>query len=198
MIQMENKSEKQKQNPENQVSEPGQRKDDDQPITLPGIKRYHFFSNLRNRPLTINLNRLAMLGLGTVFAADVVKAVSSGNPQTIYCYECRACYATQDKCPVGISRQAELTVSSRVKDYVRFLKADGLKCIRCGNCASFCVINLDLPKIFSLMQQNTIEAMNQNKIPRHHVLSALKRGSINRQYINDVAAWIGKFGDIKL
>lgn len=165
----------------------------DQPSSLPGIRRFQFFSDVSHRTLTRNLNRAAMLGIAAAFAADVIKPILSGVPQTIYCYECRACYATQDKCPVGISLQAELSVSSRVADYERFIKAKGLKCIRCGNCTSFCVINLNLPRIFSRMQVKTIEAMKAGKIPRPIIEKAYQEGQINRLFINDVAAWLKKY-----
>ena len=164
----------------------------DQPAGLPGIRCYQFFSDLSDRPLTKNLNRLAMLGIAAAIGVDVVKPIVNGVPQTIYCYECRACYATQDNCPVGIQFQAELTVSSRVADYERFLDAGGLKCIRCGNCASFCVVNLNLPRIFSRMQAMTIVAMKAGKIPRSAVERAYREGRVNRLFINDVAHWLGE------
>ena len=123
---------------------------------------------------------------------DVVKPVANGVPQTIYCYECRACYGTQDKCPVGIAFQAELTVSSRVADYERFLAAKGLKCIRCGNCVSYCVVNLNLPRIFGRMQELTVRAMKEGKIPRDVVQKAFDEGSVNRLYIDEVARWLGR------
>ena len=167
------------------------RDDPDQPIALPGIHRYQFFSNLRERATTKNLNRAAMLGIGVTFALDIFKPLIYGNPQTVYCYECRACYATQDKCAVGITYQAELVVAARVADYGRFLKAGGLKCVRCGNCTGFCVQNLDLPVIFSRMQQMTLSAMKSGKIKRSDLESAYREGLINRQFIDEVASWLG-------
>lgn len=170
----------------------GHKRDDGaQPAALPGIRRFQFFSNLKDRFLTKNLNRAAMLGIGTIFAADILKPILNDNPQTVYCYECRACYATQDKCAVGISFQAELVVAARVTDYGRFLKAGGLKCIRCGNCTSFCVQNLDLPVIFSKMQQMTIRAMKAGRIRHQDLEAAYRSGSINRQFINEVADYLG-------
>lgn len=167
------------------------RDDGQQPAAIPGIRRFQFFSNLKDRSLTKNLNRAAMLGIGTIFAADILKPIINDNPQTVYCYECRACYATQDKCAVGISFQAELVVAARVADYGRFLKSGGLKCIRCGNCTSFCVQNLDLPVIFSKMQQMTIRAMKKGRIRRADLENAYRTGLINRQFINEVASYLG-------
>jgi hypothetical protein len=167
------------------------RDDPDQPATLPGIRRFQFFSNLKDRALTKNLNRAAMLGIGTTFFAAILKPLIHDNPQTIYCYECRACYATGDKCAVGIAFQAELVVAARVADYGRFLKAGGLKCVRCGNCSSFCVQHLELPKIFSRMQQMTIAAMEKGRIRRSALESAYREGLINRQFIDRVARYLG-------
>ncbi len=167
------------------------RDDSEQPISLPGIRRFQFFSNLKDRATTKNLNRAAMLGIGVTFGLDIFKPIWQGNPQTVYCYECRACYATQDKCAVGIAYQAELVVAARVADYGRFLKAGGLKCVRCGNCTSFCVQNLDLPVIFSRMQQMTMEAMKKNRIKRSDLEDAYRKGQINRQFIDDVAVHLG-------
>ena len=167
------------------------RDDPGQPIALPGIRRFQFFSNLKNRANTENLNRAAMLGIGATFVLDIFKPIMHRVPQTVYCYECRACYATQDKCAVGIAYQAELVVAARVADYGRFLKAGGLKCIRCGNCTSFCVQNLDLPVIFSKMQQMTLEAMRKGRIRFKDMEDAYRNGLINRQFIDEVAIWLG-------
>jgi len=166
------------------------REDGTQPIALPGIRRFQFFSNLRDRSLTTNLNRLAMLGIGASLALDVVKPIATGLPQTIYCYECRACYATQDKCPMAIQYQAELNVASRVGDHTRFIEAGGMKCIRCGNCVSFCVVHLDLPRIFSRGQQRVIEAIEAGRIPRNRIVEAMHKGLFGRQFIDRVAAWL--------
>jgi len=165
-----------------------------QPISLPGIRRFQFFSNLRDRALTKNLNRLAMLGIGTAFVLDVAKPIANGLPQTIYCYECRACYATQDKCPVGIQYQAELNVASRVGDHSRFIRAGGMKCIRCGGCVSFCVVNLDLPQIFSQGQQQAMEAIEAGRVPRKRVEKALQEGLFGRAFIDRLVAWLNKEG----
>jgi ferredoxin len=165
------------------------RQDGEQPIALPGIRRFQFFSNLRDRALTRNLNRLAMLGIGTSLALDVAKPLVGGAPQTIYCYECRACYATQDKCPAGIAYQAELNVATRVGDPWRFLRAGGMKCIRCGGCVSFCVINLDLPRIFSVGQEMTMAAIEKGRIAPARVEQALRDGLFGREFIDRLAAW---------
>lgn len=176
----------------NQPQTRHKRENAEQPTVLPGIRRFQFFSDLSDRPLTKNLNRAAMLSIAVAVGVDVAKPVVNGVPQTIYCYECRACYGTQDRCPMGIGLQAELTVASRVADYQRFIEADGLKCIRCGNCASFCVVNLNLPRIYSRMQAMTITAMKAGKIPRRVIETAYAKGGINRLFINDVAEWLGK------
>jgi len=168
------------------------RDDATQPIALPGVRRFQFFSNLRDRALTKNLNRLAMLGIGASLALDVAKPVATGDPQTIFCYECRACYATQDKCPAAISFQAELNVAARVGDHWRFIKAGGMKCIRCGSCVSFCVINLDLPRIFSRGQQRVMEAIEAGRVPRARIDEALRKGWFGREFIDRVVAWLDR------
>lgn len=162
----------------------------DQPMVMPGIRRFQFFTNIDDRALTKNLNRLAMLGIATILAVDVGKAVVNGIPQSIYCYECRACYATQDKCPVGITYQAELVVAARVADYDRFLRNGGLKCIRCGSCQSFCVQYLNLPRIFGTMQILTMNALRNRKIPRRMILNAYDNGLINKDFINEIAEYL--------
>lgn len=163
-----------------------QRGDLDQPIVLPGIHRYQFFSNLKDRALTKNLNRLTMLGIITTLGADIVKPLSRGLTQTIYCYECRACYATQDNCPVGISFQAELVIAARVSDYRRFIKNGGLKCVKCGNCTSFCVQNIELQEVFGRMQLITIDAIRKGKVPKRVLVEAMEEGLVGRDFIDDV------------
>ena len=164
-----------------------QREDLNQPIVLPGIHRYQFFTNLKDRALTKNLNRLTMLGIAATLGVDIVKPLLKGLPQTIYCYECRACYATQDNCPVGISVQAELVVASRVADYRRFITNGGLKCVRCGNCTSFCVQNIQLQKVFGTMQLITIEAVRKGKVPKTVLVNAMEEGLVGRDFIDEVA-----------
>lgn len=61
--------------------------DEDQPFSLPGIRRYQFFPNLQDRALTKNLDRLILLGISGALVFDVVKPLLHGNPATIYCYE---------------------------------------------------------------------------------------------------------------
>lgn len=169
-----------------------QREDLDQPMVLPGIHRYQFFTNLKDRALTKNLNRLTMLGIAATLGADIIKPLFKGLPQTIYCYECRACYATQDNCPTGISVQAELVVASRVSDYRRFIRNGGLKCVRCGNCTSFCVQNIQLQKVFGTMQLITIDAVKKGKVPRSVLVSAMEEGLVGRDFIDEVARQTGK------
>jgi hypothetical protein len=168
------------------------REDGAQPIGLPGIRRFQFFSDLRDRALTKNLNRLAMIGIGASLAVDVAKPIVHDAAQTIYCYECRACYATQDKCPAGIAYQAELNVATRVGDPWRFIRAGGMKCLRCGGCVSFCVINLDLPRIFSVGQEMVMAAIGASRVPRARVVEAFEQGLFGREFIDGVAAWLAK------
>jgi Na+-translocating ferredoxin:NAD+ oxidoreductase RnfC subunit len=164
-----------------------QRMDHDQPATLPGIRRYQFFSNLKHRTPSENLNRLSMLAIATSLGLVVTKPLFHGNPQTIYCYECRACYATQDNCPASIQYQAELTISARVADYSKFIRTGGLNCIRCGACQGFCVQRLDTATIFGTMQQETMNAIFQGKVTEEILADALRRGMINREFIDTVA-----------
>jgi heterodisulfide reductase subunit C len=168
----------------------GARSNEDQPIAMPGIRRFQYYTNVDDRALTKNLNRTAMFGIAAVLAVDVGKAVVNKNPQTIYCYECRACYGTQDKCPVGIAFQAELVVAARVSDYDRFLKNGGLKCIRCGSCQGFCVQYLNLAQIFGTMQIQTMKALKKGKIPRRMILHAFENGLINKDFIDEVAEFL--------
>lgn len=168
------------------------RDDGTQPAALPGIRRFQFFSNLRDRSLTKNLNRLAMLGIGTAFALDAAKPIIHGAPQTIYCYECRACYATQEKCPAAIAYQAELNVAARVGDHWRFIRNGGMKCLRCGGCVSFCVINLDLPQIYASEQQRAMAAIETGKVPPERVKEAMRQGLFGREWIDRAAAWLAK------
>lgn len=190
---MENK--KKNTDKQKKIKQVSVRFEDDQPIAMPGIRRFQFFTNVNDRALTKNLNRAAMLGIATVLAIDVGKAVVNKNPQTIYCYECRACYGTQDKCPVGIAYQAELVVAARVSDYDRFCRNGGLRCIRCGSCQSFCVQYLNLPQIFGTMQLQTMEALRKNKIPEQTIRNAFTQGLINRDFIDEVAEFLNK-GDL--
>lgn len=174
-----------------------QRGDNDQPITLPGIRRSQFFSNLKHRTPSENLNRLSMLAIAGSLGLVAAKAVFHGNLQTIYCYECRACYATQDNCPAAIQYQAELTISARVADYAKFISTGGLNCIRCGACQGFCVQHLDTATIFGIMQQETMKAISQGKVPQHLLTEALRRGMINRDFIDEVAHYLRDKGALK-
>src|SRR5512147_855184 len=153
-----------------------QRGDHDQPTTLPGIRRYQSFSNLKHRTPSENLNRLSMLAIAGSLGLVVAKPLFHGNLQTIYCYECRACYATQDNCPASIQYQAELTISSRVADYSKFISNGGLNCIRCGTCQGFCVQHLDTATIFGIMQKDTMKAISEGKVPPSLLVEALRHG----------------------
>jgi NAD-dependent dihydropyrimidine dehydrogenase PreA subunit len=162
------------------------RQDSEQPMVLPGIHRYQFFTNLKDRGWTRNLDRVALFGIVSALLATIIKPLLHGNPATIYCYECRACYATQDRCPVGIMYQAELAVAGRVADYDRFIRNGGLKCIRCGNCQSFCVQYLPLPQMFATMQQDVKSAINSGIIPKNTLAAALNDGLVGKEFIDDV------------
>lgn len=164
------------------------REDPDQPIILPGIHRYQFFTNLKDRGWVRNLDRISLFGIVAALLAVVIKPIFRGNPATIYCYECRACYATQDNCPVGITFQAELAVAGRVLDYDRFIKNGGLKCIRCGNCQSFCVQYLPLPVMIGTMQEDTRQAIKRGRVPRYSLVTAMTEGLIGKEFIDDVVA----------
>jgi len=164
------------------------RSDQSQPAAVPGIRRYQFFTNLKHRTLTQGLNRVSLLGIAAYVAADVVKALATSDPQTIYCYECRACYATQDSCPVGIMQQGDLVIAARCGDYVRFLDLGGLRCIRCGNCTSYCVQNLDMPRIFAAGQHRLIDAMHAGRVPERALRDSMARGLVNLEYVDTVAA----------
>ncbi len=174
-----------------------QRGDHDQPTTLPGIHRYQSFSNLKHRTPSENLNRLSMLAIAGSLGLIVAKPLFHGNLQTVYCYECRACYATQDNCPASIQYQAELTISARVGDYSKFIRNGGLNCIRCGTCQGFCVQHLDTAAIFGMMQQDTIRAIYQDKVPEDLLVEALRRGMINRDFIDGVAGYLRNRGVLK-
>lgn len=162
------------------------RDDTTQPMVLPGIHRYQFFTDLRDRGWTMNLDRVALFGIVGALLATVVKPLLHGNAATIYCYECRACYATQDRCPVGITFQAELAVAGRATDYDRFIRNGGLKCIRCGNCQSYCVQYLPLPQMFGTMQDDTREAIKKGFVPRRSLETALAGGLVGKEFIDDV------------
>jgi formate hydrogenlyase subunit 6/NADH:ubiquinone oxidoreductase subunit I len=174
-----------------------QRQDHDQPTTLPGIRRYQSFTNLKHRTPSENLNRLSMLSIAASLGLVITKPLFHGNPQTIYCYECRACYATQDNCPASIQYQAELTISARVADYAKFIRNGGLNCIRCGTCQGFCVQHLDTATIFGIMQNETMKAIAQGKVPADLLVEALRKGMINRDFIDDVAEYLRNRGELK-
>ena len=171
-----------------------QRGDPDQPATLPGIRRYQSFTNLKHRTPSENLNRLSMLAIAGSLGLVVLKPLFHRNLQTVYCYECRACYATQDNCPASIQYQAELTISSRVGDYSKFISSGGLNCIRCGTCQGFCVQHLDTAAIFGIMQIDTMDAVSRGQVPDRLLVDALRRGMINREFIDEVARHLRETG----
>ncbi|TET36471.1 MAG: hypothetical protein E3J72_08610 [Planctomycetota bacterium] len=165
---------------------------EDQPVALPGIRRFQSFTNVEDRMLTKNINRAAMFGVAAAMGVAVLKPLFHGMPQTTYCYECRACYATQDKCPGRITEQAELTVASRVLDYRRFILKGGMNCIRCGNCQTFCAAHLDLPKIFGTMQKLVVAAIEEGYVPTGVLAQALAEGKIGRDYLLPVVKYMQK------
>ena len=188
---------KSKEKPDNGAYKRFQRRDNEQPAILPGIHRYQSFTNLKHRTPSENLNRLSMLAIATSLGLVVTKPLIHGNYQTIYCYECRACYATQDNCPASIQYQAELTISARVSDYSKFIRNGGLNCIRCGTCQGFCVQHLDTAAIFGLMQHETMKAISLGKIPPDILVEALRNGMINRDFIDDVAEYLRNRGELR-
>ena len=163
----------------------------DEPTALPGLHRYQFFTNIAHRMQTTELNRLSLFGIAGFVAADVVKALMGADAQTIYCYECRACYATRSSCPVGIERQGDLVIAARCSDYCRFLELGGLKCLRCGNCTSYCVQNLDLPRIFATGQHSLMEAVKAGHVPKRALRAAMAQGLVNVEFVDVVARHLG-------
>jgi len=167
------------------------RGDTSQSMAVPGIRRYQFFTNVGHRMLTEGLNRVSLFGITGYVAVDMVKALLNSDPQTLYCYECRACYGTQDSCPVGIMQQGDMVIASRCGDYRRFLDLGGMRCIRCGNCTSYCVQNLDMPRIFATGQHTLIAAVKRGQVPENLLRDALARGLVNREFIDTFADVLG-------
>ncbi|UCH78496.1 MAG: hypothetical protein JSU81_00685 [Candidatus Coatesbacteria bacterium] len=173
-------------------------RDADKPPALPGIHRYASFTNLTDRMTTPALNRAVMVGVGAAVALDVLRPIALGMWDAAYCYECRACYATQEKCPASITFQAELTVACRTMDYRRFINNRGLLCFRCGNCTGFCVQHLDLAGIYGKMGTATVRALRAGKIPFDVVEEALSEGRIGREYVDAFYEWYREHGGRKL
>ncbi len=174
------------------------REDEDKPNFIPAIYRYQPFTNLDDRMGTKSLNRVIMVGIGAALALDVLKPVWNGYYEAAYCYECRACYATQEKCPASITYQAELTIACRTLDYRRFIDNKGLLCFRCGNCNGVCVQYLDLAHMFGKMGIKTVKEMKKGKIPFSIVEDALQNGRVGRPYIDDVYEWYRSKGGKRL
>ncbi len=173
-------------------------RDADKPAALPGIHRYAPFTNLSDRMTTPALNRAVMVGIGAAVALDVLRPISLGMWDAAYCYECRACYATQENCPASITFQAELTVACRTMDYRRFINNRGLLCIRCGNCNGFCVQHLNLAGIFGKMGVAATRAIRDGKVPFDVVERAIYGGTIGREYIDAVYEWYRSSGGRRL
>ncbi len=172
--------------------------DTDKPPALPAIHRYAPFTNLSDRMTTPALNRAVMVGIGAAVTLDVLRPIAKGMWEAAYCYECRACYATQEHCPASITFQAELTVACRTMDYRRFIKNRGLLCMRCGNCTGFCVLHLDLAHLYGKMGLATAAALRDGKLPFDIVEDALYGGSIGRDYIDDFYEWYRAHGGRRL
>ncbi|MHC4663370.1 MAG: hypothetical protein ACYS8W_17055 [Planctomycetota bacterium] len=166
------------------------RQAEDQPVVLPGIRRFQPFTNMEDRMLTKNINRAAMFAVAAGMGAAILKPLWNDMPQTTYCYECRACYATQEKCPGRITKQAELTVASRVLDYGRFIRNGGMNCIRCGNCQTKCAAHLDLAKVYGTMQLITIDAIKKGKVPLDVLARALAVGKVGRDFLLPVMKYM--------
>jgi len=83
-----------------------------------------------------------------------------------------------------------LVIAARVGDYRRFINNGGLKCVRCGNCQSFCVQYLPLPEIFGTMQIDTIKALEEKKIPKKILVQAMDKGLIGKEFIDRVVAYV--------
>lgn len=173
-------------------------KEPDKPAALPGIHRYAPFTNLRDRMTTPALNRAAMVGISAAVALDVLRPIALGMLDAAYCYECRACYATQENCPAAIKFQAELTVACRTMDYRRFIRNAGMLCVSCGNCNGFCVQNLDLAKIYGKMRAATMAALASDKIPFDVVEEALREGRVGRDYLEPWYKWYRDHGGRRL
>jgi ferredoxin len=170
----------------------------DAPRMLPAIHRYHPFTDLGDRMTTKALNRVVMVGIGAAVAIDILKPIWSGMYESAYCYECRACYATQEMCPAAITYQAELVIACRTSDYRRFIENKGLLCYRCGNCNGFCVQHLDLAHMFGKMGNETVRAMERGKIPFGIVENAIFEGWVGKPYIDRVYAWYRSKGGRRL
>lgn len=179
-------------------TQPPSRADADASKMLPAIHRYQPFTDLGDRMTTKALNRVVMVGIGAAVALDILKPIWSGMYESAYCYECRACYATQEMCPASITYQAELTIACRTSDYRRFINNKGLLCYRCGNCNGFCVQFLDLAHMFGKMGNETVRAMEHDKIPFDVVENALFEGWVGKPYIDRVYAWYRSKGGRRL
>ncbi len=68
----------------------------------------------------------------------------------------------------------------------RFLRNGGLKCIRCGNCQSYCVQYLPLPQMFATMQDDTRAAIRKGIVPRYALQRAMDEGLVGKEFIDDV------------
>ena len=179
---------------ENKLSWRPRGRDADKPAALPGIHRYAPFTNLADRMTTPALNRAVMVGIGAAVTLDALAPIARRMYDAAYCYECRACYATQERCPASITFQAELTLASRTMDYRRFILNRGLLCLRCGNCNGVCVQRLDLARLFGRMGLATTKALKDGKLPFGVVEQTLREGLVGRAYIDDFYGWYRDHG----
>jgi hypothetical protein len=186
------------ENKDNRISWTPRSRDDDKPPALLGIHRYAPFTNLQDRMTTPALNRAVMVGIGAAVTLDALVPIARGMYDAAYCYECRACYATQERCPAAITYQAELTLACRTADYRRFIANRGLRCLRCGNCSGVCVQRLDLARLYGRMGRATMAALAAGKIPFAVVENALREGLVGREYIDAWYDWYRDHGGRRL
>lgn len=172
--------------------------DEEKPPALLAIHRYAPFTNLQDRMTTPALNRAAMVGIGGALLLDALVPIARRMFDAAYCYECRACYATQERCPASITFQAELTLASRTMDYRRFINNRGWLCQRCGNCSGVCVQHLDLARLYGRMGLAAVKAMKDGKIPFGVIEHALNEGLVGREYLDDVYDWYRDHGGRRL
>jgi ferredoxin len=141
---------------------------------LPGVRRYQFISKSQHRMLTKHLNRIAMVIIALALTFVIFKAVFIGTGYSVYCLEDRSCMRVLsqpegENCPEFIY-PVEMVVASRTADYERFIRQGGLRCIQCGNCTKWCILEINIPEIAARMQELTLEALAEGKVSPELVL----------------------------
>lgn len=141
---------------------------------LPGVRRYQFISKSQHRMLTKHLNRIAMVIIALTLAFVIFKSVFIGTGYSVYCLEDRSCMRVLsqpegENCPEYIY-PVEMVVASRTADYERFIRQGGLRCIQCGNCTKWCILEINIPEIAARMQELSLEALDEGKISAELVL----------------------------